>query len=145
MRTLVKAGAVLVAAAMLFGCARGPYPPSVHVNILGKWKGIAVRSQDGQVFDLWVDIDQRHQGLHATVKLTERGPDGREYTRTSICQIAQMDEQRVAFTGHHPTVPDREEVTLYFQGTATYKHMWGSWNTCTPDDLGVWKLYRQRS
>lgn len=145
MKSLVKVAAVLMTATVLYGCARAPYPPAVHVNILGKWKGVAVRTQDNQVFDLWVDIDQRHQGLHATVKLTERGPDGREYTHTSYCEVAVLDEQRISFTGMHPTVPDREQVTLYFQGWATYKHMYGSWNTCTPDDLGVWKLYRQRS
>ncbi len=143
MKHVVKAGAMLVAALVLCGCARS-YPPSVHVNVLGKWKGILVRNQDGQVFDLWVEIDQRHQGLHATVKVTERGPDGREYTHTSISQIAATEEQNIAFTAMFPTVPDREQVTVYLKGWSTYKHMWGSWYTCSPDDLGVWKLYRQR-
>lgn len=144
MKSLVKAGAVLALVLLLGGCVHEAYPGSVHVNILGKWKGIAVRTQDGQVMDLWVEIDQRHQGLHATVKVTERGPDGREYTHTSMSEVATLNDQQLSFTGMAPTVPDREQVTLYFKGDVTFKHMWGNWYTCSPDDLGVWKLYRQR-
>lgn len=144
MKTMIKAAALLVLALAFVGCARS-YPRSVHVNVLGKWQGILVRTQDGQVFDLWVDIDQRHQGMHATVKVGERGPNGHEFTYTSIVETGDLNEQGISFTGMFPTVPDRERVTIYFKGETTYKHMWGNWNTCTPDDLGVWKLYRQKS